>query len=81
MGMMGGYCFDALAVVTLKKLAISRNDAEKLIHDIDKHRREYFKYYTGNDWESAKNYDLCLDTSKFGIHKCVDIIADVVMSK
>ncbi len=58
----------------MKKLAISRNDAEKMIHDIDKHRREYFKYYTGNDWESAKNYDLCIDSSEYTMEQAIDII-------
>lgn len=52
-----------------------------LINTVDKRRAKYCDYYTNTKFGDAKNYDLCLDTSKFGIHKCVDIIADVVMSK
>lgn len=47
----------------MKKFSISAAEAKKTINDIDRHRREYFRYYTGNEWDSAKNYDLsiCID--------------------
>lgn len=52
----------------------SEKDIEKQIASIDKHRSEYYKYYTGRDWEDAKNYDLCLNSSHLGFQKCVDIV-------
>ena len=58
----------------MKKLSISRDDAQKMVTDIDKHRREYFKYYTGNDWESAKNYDLCINSSEYTMEQCIELI-------
>jgi cytidylate kinase len=52
----------------------SEKEAEKQILAIDKHRAEYYKYYTGRDWENAKHYDLCLNSSKLGFDKCVEIV-------
>jgi cytidylate kinase len=49
-------------------------EIERQIASIDKHRAEYYKYYTGRDWEDAKNYDLCLNSSMLGFEKCVEIV-------
>lgn len=49
-------------------------ESEKSIESIDKHRSEYYKYYTGREWDDAKNYDLCLNSGHLGFQKCVDIV-------
>lgn len=49
-------------------------DIVKKIESIDKHRAEYYKYYTGRDWDNAMNYDLCLNSSQLGFDKCVEIV-------
>ncbi len=49
-------------------------ELEKEIASIDKHRIEYYKYYTGRNWGDAKNYDLCLNSSQLGFGKCVEIV-------
>ena len=51
-----------------------RKDIIKQIETIDKRRAEYYKYYTGRNWEDVKNYDLCLNSSKLGFKKCVEIV-------
>ncbi|HHT88442.1 MAG TPA: cytidylate kinase-like family protein [Clostridiales bacterium] len=51
-----------------------RKDIIKQIETIDKRRAEYYKYYTGRNWEDAKNYDLCLNSSQLGFKKCVEIV-------
>nr|WP_295679376.1 cytidylate kinase-like family protein [uncultured Lachnoclostridium sp.] len=55
---------------------LSKEEASRKITSIDKHRAEYYKYYTGRDWKSAENYDLCLNSSKLGFEKCVDMVID-----
>lgn len=65
-------CINTLKEMTGK----SEKELEKQIASIDKHRAEYYKYYTGRDWEDAKNYDLCLNSSNLGFQKCVDIVKD-----
>lgn len=63
-------CINTLKEMTGK----SEKEIEKQIASIDKHRSEYYKYYTGRNWDDAKNYDLCLNSSHLGFEKCVDIV-------
>lgn len=50
------------------------NEMRKLIEKRDKYRGEYYKHYTGQSWYDARNYDLCLDSSKLGFEGCVEAI-------
>lgn len=60
---------------TLKEMTgNSEKEIVKKIASIDKHRSDYYKYYTGRNWDDAKNYDLCLNSSNLGFEKCVDIV-------
>ena len=54
--------------------SLPAKELEKKIIDTDKHRAEYYKYYTGRDWDSAKNYDICLNSKRYGFDKCIEII-------
>lgn len=56
----------------------SKKDVEKLIAKTDKYRAEYYSYYTGKQWNDARNYDLCLDSSKLGFEKCVEEILSYI---
>ena len=51
--------------------------SEKKIKEKDKRRAAYYSYYTDMEWGLAKNYDISLDSGKFGIDKCVEIIVDL----
>ncbi|MDF2869535.1 MAG: hypothetical protein K0R05_1110 [Anaerocolumna sp.] len=51
-------------------------ELEKKIMETDKRRAAYYRYYTGRDWEAAKNYDLCLNSKQLGFDKCVKIVRD-----
>lgn len=51
---------------------------ESRIRTIDRKRREYYQFYSGNEWGKPKNYDLCLNSGKLGIEKCVELIASAV---
>lgn len=57
-----------------EKYSMSSKELEKLILKTDKHRAEYYRYHTGREWTDARNYDLCLDSSKLGFDRCVDEI-------
>lgn len=52
----------------------SEKDASKLIEKTNKDRCAYYKHYTGRNWEDARNYNICLDTSSMDYQTCVDII-------
>ena len=49
-------------------------ELEKYCAKIDKQRANYYEYYTGLDWNDARNYDLCIDSSKLGFEKCMEEI-------
>ena len=52
---------------------IDEDAAEKKYKKIDKERAAYYKYYTGNEWDDARNYDITLNGS-IGWDKCIELI-------
>jgi len=65
-------------VERLQKMEPEEN-AKKLearIREIDDKRRDYYQYYSGNAWGSPRNYDMCLNSGKLGIGRCVEIVAE-----
>ena len=51
---------------------------EARIRAIDAKRRDYYQYYSGNEWGKPKNYDLCLNSGKLGVERCVEVIVNTV---
>lgn len=51
-------------------------EAVKHVSDRDKKRSKYYRHITDQVWGLAENYDLCLNSSKLGIERCVEIILD-----
>lgn len=45
----------------------SRDEMEQKILLVDKNRRKYYEYYTGEKWGNKLNYDLCINTSRYDI--------------
>ncbi len=64
------FCMEQAA----KKHSMNAKELDRFIQKTDKHRAEYYKYHTGREWTDARNYDLCLDSSKLGFERCVDEI-------
>jgi len=58
----------------LERSSMGVKEMEKYMAKRDKYRGEYYKHYTGHEWNDARNYDLCLDSSKLGFQKCVAAI-------
>ena len=57
-----------------QKLSMPDKEIRKFILKTDKARADYYKHYTGREWTDARNYDLCLDSSKLGMERCMDEI-------
>lgn len=55
---------------------VDDEEAKALIARIDKERAQYHKHFTNMEWNDARNYDVCLNTSKVSIEKCVKIIVN-----
>ena len=58
----------------LERYDIEKNKVEDFIRKTDKRRANYYNYYTDMKWGEAKNYDLCVNSSKTGIDGAVDIM-------
>lgn len=57
-------------------LGMMDNDREvkKFMEKTNKYRGDYYKYYTGKDWNDSRNYDLCLNSGVLGFDKTVEEI-------
>lgn len=47
---------------------------ESRIREMDKKRKDYYQYYTGNEWGKAQNYHLCLESSLVGVDGCLNAV-------
>ncbi len=64
---------DFCVKAVMERDLVDEDEAEKRYKKIDKERAAYYKYYTGNEWDDARNYDITLNGS-IGWDKCIEII-------
>jgi cytidylate kinase len=50
----------------------------KKIEKIDKYRADYCKYHTGRNWNDARNYDFCLNTTSTSYEKLVEVVKEYI---
>ena len=50
--------------------------ADKFISKTDKYRRDYYRYFTGQEWENMQNYDLCINTTQMTYEQAAKAIQD-----
>ena len=58
----------------MERHSMTEQEMERYIEKTDKYRGEFYRNYTGHQWEDARNYDLCLNSGKLGFEKCVEAI-------
>ena len=56
----------------------SEKSPEARLNEKDKRRKINYRHYTGRNWGTARNYDICLDSSTIGVEECADIIVNIV---
>ncbi len=49
------------------------------IRRVDKKRKKYCSYHTNTKFGDSRYYDICLDSSSFGLEKCVDILKGLIL--
>ena len=54
--------------------SLTSDEAIKRIQEIDKRRSEYYRHFTGRDWQCADDYDLCIDASRMEWEKSIRIV-------
>ena len=58
----------------MNRQKIDWKTADKFISKTDKYRRDYYRYFTGQEWENMQNYDLCINTGKFTPEEVTEMI-------
>ena len=56
------YCVEQ----AVERRAYVGKDVEKFVERTDKYRSDFYRYYTGQEWTDARNYDLCLNSERLG---------------
>jgi cytidylate kinase len=54
--------------------AISEKEAKILIEQTDKKRASYYNYFSNKTWGFSTSYDVCINSSVFGIENIVSLI-------
>lgn len=68
--------------MVMKRMNVDGNKADQIITSTDKYRADYYKYYThGNYWTNPVNYDITLNSERFGLEKCVQVIKETMKIK
>lgn len=62
----------------MEQNSMTEDEMKKFIAKTDKYRAQFYKHYTGREWTDARNYDLCLNSSKLGFDKCVEEILSYI---
>ncbi|MEG0688688.1 MAG: cytidylate kinase-like family protein [Hungatella sp.] len=57
---------------------VDAREALKRVNHISKERRDYYKYYTGREWEDMANYDLPINTGRIELDQAILLIKEYV---
>ena len=60
----------------MQKDGLTAEQAQAFIEKTDRRRADYYNFYTGKHWGDSNGYDLCLNTSRFGIEGTVRVIVE-----
>lgn len=60
---------------------IDEEKAKRRIKKVEKERKEYYKYFTGSEWHSMKNYDLPINTTKLSFDETAELIKAYIKLK
>ena len=63
---------------TKELFGLGEEELVKKIKTIDKERAFYYEYYTGQKWNDASNYDLCLNTESMSYETCLKIVKSYI---
>jgi len=60
---------------------LTAEKAKALILKTDKRRAAYYEYYSSQKWGGVDSYDVCIDSSVFGLEGTVRLIEEIVAMK
>jgi len=57
---------------------VDTKEALSRVIKIDKARRDYYKYYTGEEWSDVMHYDCPVNTTRISFDQAVELIKDYI---
>ena len=61
-----------------ERLQVNEETARKIINKKESSRASYYNFYTGKKWGYADSYNLCLNSSLFGMEGTAELIAEFI---
>lgn len=61
-----------------ERLQVDEETARKIINKKESSRASYYNFYTGKKWGYADSYNLCLNSSFFGMEGTAELIAEFI---
>ncbi|MDH3497811.1 MAG: cytidylate kinase-like family protein, partial [Gemmatimonadota bacterium] len=65
----------------MKRLGVSRKEAEKAVDTTDAGRRRYVKEHYGRVWDDASGYDLIVNTGRFTYAQAAEVIVEAAVRR
>jgi len=69
---------DYRAEQVAKREGCDAEEALRIIHDKESQRAAYYNYYTGKRWGDSSSYQLCINSSLFGLERTAEYIEQFV---
>ena len=65
--------------MVMQRMCVDGKSADRMISSTDRYRAEYYKYYTrGKNWKNPVNYDITLNSERWGLDGCVKLIKEAL---
>lgn len=64
-----------------ERFVMSENAAATQVAEIDMQRSGFYRYFTGKDWLSYKDFDVILNSHRLGRENCADMIISMMQKK
>ena len=58
----------------MERASVDAKNAKALIKRMDKQRKYYYNYYTDGRWNDMKEYDMCLDSSRYSMEEILEVL-------
>lgn len=56
-------------------MPLTEKELKRHIQEVDRHRAEYYEFYTDQTWGDRKNYDLCINTTNTDLKELAAVIS------
>lgn len=72
---------DRIKTVMERSNIKNSEEARRIILRTDRQRASYYNFYTMKKWGRVESYDVCLNSSVFGVDGTVNLLKEIVLNK